>query len=105
MRMLQNLKQSFTCFDKMTVLLRSVKSSGIFFQSFVAFSEKLDFKYLRSGVWIRVWTMQDIKQVFPKFMSPRSPKVESTVADFVENPLRFRCDFNNDTSAGGGRHG
>ena len=49
--------------------------------------------------------MQDIKQVFPKFMSPRSPKVESTEAAFVENPLRFRCDFNNDTSVGGGRHG
>ena len=68
-------------------------------------TKELHLIYLSSGVWIRVWTMQDIKQVFPKFMSPRSPKVESTEADFVENPLRFLCDFNNDTSAGGGRHG
>ena len=49
--------------------------------------------------------MQDIKQVFPRLMSPRNPNVESTEAAFVENPFRFRCDFNNDISAGAGLHG
>ena len=39
MRRPQNLKQSYSCF-----LLSSAKTSGRFFQSFVAFSERLDFK-------------------------------------------------------------
>ena len=36
-------KKSPTCFDKTLVLLSSIKTSGRFFQIFVAFSEKLDF--------------------------------------------------------------
>ena len=45
MRRPQNLKKSPTGFDKTAVfLLSSVKTSGRFFQIFVAFSEKLDFK-------------------------------------------------------------
>ena len=49
--------------------------------------------------------MQDIKQVFPKLMSPRNPNVESTEAAFVENPFLFRWDFNRDISVGAGLHG
>ena len=37
-------KKSPTCFDKIAVLLSSVKTSGRFFRIFVPFSEKLDFK-------------------------------------------------------------
>ena len=38
------LKKSPTCFDKTAFFSQySVKTSGIFFQIFVAFSEKLDF--------------------------------------------------------------
>ena len=43
MRRSQNLKKSPTCFDKTAFLLNSVKTSGRFFQIFVAFSEKLNF--------------------------------------------------------------
>ena len=45
MRRPENLKKSPTSFDKTAVSLStSVKTSGRFFQNFVPFSEKLDFK-------------------------------------------------------------
>ena len=49
LRRLQNLKKSSTCFDQTVVFtqLSSVKTSGRYFQIFVAFSEKLNFTHLK----------------------------------------------------------
>ena len=47
-------KESSTCFDKTLFLLRSVKTSGRFLQIFVAFSKKLDFKYLLEIIMVEL---------------------------------------------------
>ena len=54
MRRPQNWKKSPTCFDKQPFFsVCSVKTSGRFFQIFVAFSEKLNFTPLKIVKWLR----------------------------------------------------
>ena len=87
MRRPQNLKKSSTCFDKTVFLLSSVKTSGRFFQIFVAFSEKLNFNNLRGSLSVCVSVMSVCPYTIYYYYCPTSincPENISWLLDSLE---------------------
>ena len=79
MRRPHNLKKSATSLTKQLFLLSSVKTSGRFFQIFVAFSEKLDFTF---RPYLYTWAQN---------VCPGWPVYE------VKQPQeKWACDFHDD---------
>ena len=73
MRKLQNWKKSPTL-AKQLFLLSSINKSGRFFQIFVAFSEKLNFKQPGRNIWKKSLLNNQYYLFFSNFQKPRTTR-------------------------------
>ena len=84
-------KKSPTCLEKTVFLLSSVKTSGIFFQIFVAFSEKLNFSWNMEGCtnfWLKIIISLKLTGVLDYFITPLLPSPNLQSNDLIRGGWR-----------------